>query len=347
VRPRIAVLASLAPTGEQGGAERFFVGLRDALLARGASAELVEVYNDERDFEHIRESYLRFYDLDLSQFDGVISAKAPSYVARHRNHVCYLMHTIRVFYDMFEDGFPNPSAEALAQRDQVHALDTAALERLDHIFAIGEEVAQRLRRYNGLEATVLRHPTSLAGLHSRAFNYFFLPGRLHRWKRVDLAIKAMQTVTVPIDLVISGIGEEEQALRTLALSDSRIRFVGRVSDRELVELYANAMAVIFVPRREDLGLVTLEAFLSGKPVVTCTDSGEPARLVENGANGFVCEPEPAQLGAALMHLATNPQKASTLGANGAQSVATITWERASHRLMSALGFGEIAAHHEQ
>ncbi len=342
MKPRIAVLASLAPGGEQGGAERFFLGLRDALLAQGAAAELLEVYNDERDFDHIKESYLRFYDLDLGRYDGIISAKAPSYVARHPNHVCYLMHTIRVFYDMFHDAFPNPSAEVLAQRNLVHALDTAALERPRRLFAIGEEVAGRLRKFNGLEATVLRHPTSLAGLHSESFQYFFLPGRLHRWKRVDLVINAMKFVAAPIELVISGTGEEENQLRRLAASDTRIRFAGHVSDCELIKLYANARAVIFVPRREDLGLVTLEAFLGRKPVVTCTDSGEPARIVRDGESGFVCAPDPAEIGAVLARLAGDEREAAKLGAAGAQSIASITWQHVSARLMDALGFGQAA-----
>jgi len=67
-------------------------GMRCLMAAR--AAEIVEIDNNESDFDQIRQSYLRFYDLNLDEFDGVISAKAPSYVVRHRNHVCYLMHTM-------------------------------------------------------------------------------------------------------------------------------------------------------------------------------------------------------------------------------------------------------------
>jgi len=42
---------------------------------------------------------------------GVISTKAPGYMIRHRNHICYLQHTMRVFYDMFDVEFPKASAE--------------------------------------------------------------------------------------------------------------------------------------------------------------------------------------------------------------------------------------------
>src|SRR3977135_2465155 len=105
-RQKIAVLATASAGGEMGGAERFYVGLRDALRTFGADAQIVPVVSDESNFDAILQSYLRFYDLDLSEFDGVISTKAPGYVVRHHNHVCYLQHTMRVFYDMFDVEFP-------------------------------------------------------------------------------------------------------------------------------------------------------------------------------------------------------------------------------------------------
>ena len=161
----------------------------------------------------------------------------------------------------------------LEQRRLIHALDTAALQRPRRIFAIGQEVAERLRRFNGLNAHVMRHPTSMEGLREGNFGYFLLPGRLHRWNRAQLAIEAMRFVAAPVELIIAGTGEDEAEFRRAASADSRMHFVGRVSDERLADLYANALAVLFTPRSEDLGLVTLEAFQSAKPVITCIDSG--------------------------------------------------------------------------
>jgi len=340
--PRVAILACLSANGEQGGAERFYTGLRDALSAAGLAAQLLEVYNDERDFEHIKKSYLRFYDLKLDRYDGIISAKAPSFVARHVNHVCYLMHTMRVFYDMFDSTFPHPTRENMEQRQLVHAIDTAALRRPRHLFAIGAEVAERLSRFNGLESEVMHHPTSMTGLREGQFEYFLLPGRLHRWKRAELAIEAMRFVSAPIELLVTGQGETEEQIRRAALGNPRIHLLGRVSDARLAELYADALAVLFTPKSEDLGMITLEAFQSAKPVVTCTDSGEPARLVRDGVSGFVCRPEAAQIGAAMEHLVRNPDRARQMGRAGQASVADITWQDVAVKLRSALGFGEAA-----
>jgi glycosyltransferase involved in cell wall biosynthesis len=198
----------------------------------------------------------------------------------------------------------------------------------------------RLLDFNGLNAEVLHHPTTLGNFRRGKFEYIFLPGRLHRWKRVDLVINAMRYVRGDIKLVISGIGEDELALRRAARGDDRITFVGRVSDERLIELYADALAVAFVPLREDLGLVTLEAFHSGKPVITCHDSGEPARLVRNGESGFVCAVDPQEIAARINELRDDPDRARRMGEAGAAFAGTIRWDAVAERLLRAMGLDQ-------
>ena len=77
--------------------------------------------------------------------------------------------------------------------------------------------------------------------------------------------------------------------------------------------------VLFLPEREDLGLVTLEAFMSGKPVITCVDSGEPARLVQDGESGFVCLPDPRAIATRIDELASEPSRAAAMGEAGGRA----------------------------
>ena len=293
---------------------------------------------DTPDFDSILRSYLRSYDLDLSGFDGIISTKAPTYAVRHRNHVSYLVHTMRVFYDMFDDTFPDPTPAQLAQRAVIHKIDTAAMQRasLRGRFVVGREVAERLRIFNGVDSEVLHHPTSLQGLHEGAFSHLLLPGRLHRWKRVDLALEAVRRMRHRVDLIISGAGDDEQRLRELAGGMIGVHFVGQLNDTDLAALYADALAVLYCPIREDYGLVPVEAFLSGTPVVTCADSGEAARLVQDGVNGFVCAPNADAIAARLDWLLGNMGRAREMGRRGREAVADITWDNVCRRLLAAL-----------
>ena len=233
---KVAILCVRDPTGQTGGAERFYEGLYAALREHGCDARIVHIDSDESTFEAIEDTYLRCYDFDASGFDAVISTKTPTYLVRHPNHICYLVHTLRVFYDMFEEAFPYPSAQVRARRTLVHRLDTLALSppRTRRVFAIGHEVAKRLTTVNGISAQVLHPPLSFNRFHTGRFgDYIFLPGRLHRWKRVDLSINAMRWVRSPLRLLIAGCGEDEGSLRALAKGSDRVEFLGRISDQQL------------------------------------------------------------------------------------------------------------------
>jgi glycosyltransferase involved in cell wall biosynthesis len=134
--------------------------------------------------------------------------------------------------------------------------------------------------------------------------------------------------------LIAGTGEDEAALRSAARDCPRVEFLGRISDEALIDYYANALAVPFVPLREDYGYVTLEAFLSHKPVVTTTDAGGPLEFVEHGVNGLICDPTPESVGAAITRLASDPHAARSLGDAGYDRARAITWHGVVDRLMA-------------
>lgn len=336
---RIAVITARPASGEIGGAERFYDALLHSLRESGHSASEVVVATDESTVESIKRSYIQCYDLDLSSYDMVISTKAPTWLVRHPRHVCYLVHTIRVFYDMYEDAFGKGTATQRADRALIQDLDTGALSppRCRAVFSIGEEVSARLRAANGLDAEVLHPPLWTDQFVSGpAKGYILVPGRLHPWKRVDLPIRAMRLLRDPsARMKVVGIGEAETSLRELAADDPRIDFLGRVSDEELTELYAGANLVAFTPKREDYGYITLEAFASSKPVVTCNDSGEASSLVKDGYNGAVCPPDPRALCNAFERLLQRPEEAAAMGQAGKAWVDSLSWRHIVDRLVTA------------
>ena len=140
-------------------------------------------------------------------------------------------------------------------------------------------------------------------------NFILSVGRLDRSKRVDLLLEAA-ALNGDVQVVVAGDGPDRERLEQLAAQrrlDGRVRFTGRVDDRELVDLYAECLAV-YAPIDEDLGLVPYEAFLE-KPVVTTRDAGGPLEVVVDRENGLVCEPAPAAVAEAFSWLAANPDQA--------------------------------------
>ena len=95
--------------------------------------------------------------------------------------------------------------------------------------------------------------------------------------------------------------------------------------------------MIFPPADEDYGYIALEAFLSRKPVVTCTDSGGPLEFVVEGENGRVVAPGADALAEATGALLADAQKSRKFGESGFERVRGIRWENAVTALLEAGG----------
>ena len=109
---------------------------------------------------------------------------------------------------------------------------------------------------------------------------------------------------------------------------NRVTWLGRVDDETLLRHYAEARAVVFVPQDEDYGYITLEAMLSARPVITCTDSGGPLEFITDGVEGRITAPKPAELGQAFEDLMSDPSGAEAMGQAGLirYTDMQITWE---------------------
>jgi glycosyltransferase involved in cell wall biosynthesis len=165
--------------------------------------------------------------------------------------------------------------------------------------------------------------------------YLFTASRLDGPKRLDLLIDAMAHVPGDIELRIAGTGSLRTELEARAKGDPRIRFLGFTRNDQLPELYANALAVPFIPYDEDLGLITLEAFSQGTAVVTARDSGGPTEFVVDGVTGLVADPEPGSIGRALARLVDDPELAHQLGDAGRARGARITWDQVVDGLLGS------------
>ena len=146
----------------------------------------------------------------------------------------------------------------------------------------------------------------------------------------------MEHVRGSTELLIAGTGPQEPALRALAAGDPRIRFTGFLNDVQLADAYAGARVVLFAPSQEDYGYITLEAMLSGKPVITTVDAGGPTELVTPGVTGLIADPDPASIGAAINVLLRKPLMARKMGRAGERQSRTITWDAAVATLLDGL-----------
>jgi glycosyltransferase involved in cell wall biosynthesis len=342
---RIAVCAPQVPF-ERGGTEILAETLTEQLRRRDHEAELVRIpfkwYPGPRP---LREALLwRLVDLEEAQgrpIETVIATKFPSYAIRHPNKIVWLVHQFRQAYelDRTELGQFSESPSDRATVRAIHRLDRTTLGEARRLFAISGNVADRLQRSTGLEAKVLvPPPQQLEYRSSDGVGTFILSvGRLDRAKRIDLLIEAA-AVDKTLRVVVAGEGPDRERLEQLSVEhglDGRVTFAGRVAEDELVDLYADCLAVFYAPIDEDLGLVPYEAFLSEKPVVTTRDAGGPLEVVVDRENGLVCEPAPAAVARACAWLAANPDQARAWGRSGRQTAERTSWDAVVDRLLGS------------
>lgn len=331
-----------------GGAEVHVRELLRELKARGYEAELVSVPFKWYPKDEILPHAAAWRLLDLSESNGrpidlVIASKFPTYFVRHPHKVAWLIHQYRAAYELcgtpYSDFGHNEADVGL--RDTLVRLDTEMLGECRRVFTNAENTANRVRKYNGLAAEALYHPPRLAARLAAArpvYGDFVLSvGRIESVKRVDLLVNAMARVDKPIRLVVAGEGTQranvERAAAEAGVAD-RVEFLGAVEDEQLLALYRDALAVLYPPYDEDFGYVTLEAFLSRKPVVTAADSGGPNEFVVDGVNGFVRAPEPAAFAEAVNALAADKARAASLGDAGYDRARAITWDGVIEKLVT-------------
>jgi glycosyltransferase involved in cell wall biosynthesis len=338
---RVAVAAPQVPF-VRGGAELMADDLVEALRARGHETELVTIPFKWYPGTRVLDQALLWRLVDLTESDGhridrVIATKFPAYCVRHPNKVAWVLHQFRQAYDYdgTELGQFSNSPEGRATRRAIERLDAIALGEAQRVFATSRNVADRLRRFNGIEAEVLPHPPQLLPYRTAEQEGFVLSvNRLDRAKRIDLLIEAARREP-SLRVVIVGEGPERARLEELARPlDGHVEFAGRVDGERLVDLYARCLAVYYAPVDEDFGMVPFEAFLAGKPVVTTTDAGGPLEVVHDHETGAVVAPEADELARACVYLSEHAAEASAWGRAGRAIAERVTWDACIDALLA-------------
>lgn len=332
----------------RGGAEHLADSLVEQLRRRGHEAELVRVPFRWESPAAVEDSMVVAAGLDLAGADLVVPLKFPAYLAPHPRRAVWLLHQFRQVYDLWGTPLQDvpDGPDGLRLREAVRRADQRALSSAHRLFTNSSVTADRLRRFNGLSASVLLPPHGdVSGFRSDGFEpYVLASGRLTASKRQHLVVEAMAHVPPGVRLVVAGAPETPGDLRRVEDLIERHGLADRVdlhprfvSEQEKRDLLANAAAVAYLPVDEDsYGYVTAEAMLSSKPVVTTTDAGGVLQLVQDGRTGLVTQPDARALAAAMSTLALDLDLARTLGATARLAVEELdlSWDRAIEELVS-------------
>jgi glycosyltransferase involved in cell wall biosynthesis len=167
-------------------------------------------------------------------------------------------------------------------------------------------------------------------------------GRLEHWKGFQLAMAAMPHLleTHPdSELWIIGEGMADDHLRAVAEQHGvshAVTLLGGVPRAEVLERLQTCHVLAHPSYHDSAGWATMEAMAAGLPVV-CLDLGGPAVQVTDQTGFVIAADSPEQaiadMGAAFVRLAEEPELATTLGAAGRARIGELfTWSRLGDRL---------------
>jgi glycosyltransferase involved in cell wall biosynthesis len=201
-----------------------------------------------------------FEQFDLSGYDVILSiTSAFAHGIRKpggARHICYCLTPARFLWQ-YDEYVSHESVNGVSRISGCYGRDSCIV-------------------YPPVDVTSFRiAPPSEIG------DYFLIISRLIPYKRIELAVDAFNRTGQP--LLIAGDGRDRPRLQ--ARAKDNIRFLGRVSDKERLDLMARCKAFVF-PGEEDFGITPLEANAAGRPVIAYGGGGALDTVVE-GMNGVL------------------------------------------------------------
>lgn len=220
-----------------------------------------------------------FESFDLDGYDLVISDPSGFCKGVLTNpetcHVSYCHSPPRFLWDFHRyaerESLGRVSRGVLAPLlPRLRVWDRAAADRVDYYVTTSGLVQSRIEKFYRRPSVIIPPPVNVSNFRVSDADdgYFLLLMRLVGWKRPDIVVEACTRLGLP--LVVAGDGREEARLRRIA--GPTVKFVGRVWDDEIGELYARCRAFV-LPAVEDFGITPLEAMASGKPVIAIGAGG--------------------------------------------------------------------------
>jgi glycosyltransferase involved in cell wall biosynthesis len=112
------------------------------------------------------------------------------------------------------------------------------------------------------------------------------------------------------------------------------RFLGYRNGHELIDLYKISDTICVSSRNEPFGIVVLEAWSAGKPVIV-SQNGGPNEFVWHQVNGLKIYPHPESVAWGIGTLFSNFEWARWMGRNGRVAAeAGFSWDAIGDRTLS-------------
>jgi glycosyltransferase involved in cell wall biosynthesis len=165
-------------------------------------------------------------------------------------------------------------------------------------------------------------------------------GRLIKEKNVDVLVEAMdhvRKVLPDIKCYIIGDGPERERIAGLVSEyglSNNVRFFGFMEYNDVIAHMKSSRALVIPSSREGFGMVVIEAYACGVPVITVRGPRNAACGLVNEKTGFVVNLDAKELGETICVLMNDAALQKKMSKSTLDAVQDHDWDMISRRLMS-------------
>ncbi len=233
-----------------------------------------------------------------------------------------------VFFDGFAHWIRDAEVAGCHNANIVIAVSHFLADELRHIYQVPNEkihIVPNGVNYHAFDGSI--NPAEVKGRYGIAplAPTIFSPGRMTLQKGMDMLVEAVPMVLASYPetkFIISGEGPEKEAVVRRAYeigAAGAIIFLDTLPRWQYIDLMRSADIVAIPSRNEPFGIVVLEAWAAGKPVVA-TLAGGPKEFIWHDVNGFLVDTNPGGLAHGIGSLLADHDHCRALGANGRRAV---------------------------
>lgn len=241
-----------------------------------------------------------------------------------------------VFYEGFARWVRDAEAAGCHNANLVIAVSHFLADELRRIYHVPHEkihVVYNGVNYNAFDGYI--DPAEIKGRFGIApmAPTIFAPGRMTIQKGMDMLVEAVPMILASYPdarFIISGEGPEKDAVMRRAYEVGATRaivFLGHVPRWQYIDIMRACDILVVPSRNEPFGIVVLEGWAAGKPVVATT-AGGPREFVWHRVNGFLVDANPGGLAHGVGSLLADHDYCRALGANGRRAVEdAFNWDK--------------------
>lgn len=263
----------------------------------------------------------KFRKLNLkNKYDFYIIAGdwAMSGAVNHHPNLWYVHSPIREIWDAYEYTRINMVPAPVRWIFDIWVkynryLNKRYIEKVDNIICNSNNTKNRLKKFLNKEAKVINPPTETSKFnYKKNKDYWLSVNRLLPPKRVDMQIRAFKKMPNEKLVIVGSYEQSRNFLKYTTylkkIKPKNVEIISWISQKELLELYANCKGFIATAMDEDFGLTPVEAMASGKPVIAANEGGYKETVIDKKTGILIDNINEERLTKAIKEIGKSPEK---------------------------------------